>query len=289
MNVDLYIMLQFETQSAKPESRIDLQRTLSFKIIFINFGKGIRCVNQTSFNFKEGDLFLVVPGEKVHYLQTAVATQLSVIKFTSLLISDVRLNNADRSNLLTLLQYANHTPDYMLLLRTKAELIRQLLETIFADTSNSHLYTCEYIKQLFYAVIFLIGEKVKALLPKSINHQSDQRIVAILHYIHLNIFNPEKLSTIELARKFFMSPVYIGRYFKKNTGENLHQYILGYKIRLIENRLSNSAMRISEIAEEFGFVDKSYMNKFFVKFKGMSPIAYRKCTKADCLIPTTLV
>nr|WP_081413898.1 helix-turn-helix domain-containing protein [Chryseobacterium daeguense] len=34
-------------------------------------------------------------------------------------------------------------------------------------------------------------------------------------------------------------------------------------------------MRVSEIADEFGFSDKSYLNKIFLKYTGISPSQYR--------------
>jgi AraC-like DNA-binding protein len=260
--------LQFETLPADAGIRIDLHRSLFFKIVYICHGAGTRHLQQTSISYNEGDLFVAVPGEKIHYLETGVPTQLIIVKFSSLFIN--------RERLLYLLQYANHTPDYMVLLRAKRDLIRQLFENISAEIYDHPNAGSEYLQQLISTLVFLIGEKIKASINKPIHHDHDQRLADMLHYIHLNIFEPEKLSIKRLSQQFAISPVYIGRYFKSNTGQNLHQYILSYKLKLIENRLINSNMRISEIADEFGFNDKSYLNKFFLKFRGVSPLAYRK-------------
>ncbi|WP_315823771.1 helix-turn-helix domain-containing protein [Paraflavitalea speifideaquila] len=58
---------------------------------------------------------------------------------------------------------------------------------------------------------------------------------------------------------------YLGRYFKKQTGETLQQYITHYKLRLIEARLLHSDRRIGEIAAELQFTDESHLNRLFKK------------------------
>lgn len=57
---------------------------------------------------------------------------------------------------------------------------------------------------------------------------------------------------------------------------NMWQYILNYKLKLVENRLLHSQMRICEIVEELGFTDESHLNKFFKKYRGCSPSNFRK-------------
>ena len=47
-------------------------------------------------------------------------------------------------------------------------------------------------------------------------------------------------------------------------------------MKLIENRLLHSNSPITEIAYEFGFTDKSHLNRTFKKYKGISPSEYKK-------------
>jgi AraC-like DNA-binding protein len=44
---------------------------------------------------------------------------------------------------------------------------------------------------------------------------------------------------------------------------------------MIENRLRQSSRSIKEISYEMGFTDMSHFNKFFHKYKGVSPREYR--------------
>lgn len=56
----------------------------------------------------------------------------------------------------------------------------------------------------------------------------------------------------------------------------MQQYILNYKIKMVESRLLHSEMRISEIVEELGFTDESHLNRLFKKYKDCNPTDFRK-------------
>ena len=79
-----------------------------------------------------------------------------------------------------------------------------------------------------------------------------------------------------ISQHFGISQNYLGRYFKKHTNETMQQYIIKYKLKLVENRLLHSEMRINEIAAELGFTDESHLNKLFKKYKGVIPSEFRK-------------
>ncbi|RFS26350.1 AraC family transcriptional regulator [Chitinophaga silvatica] len=84
------------------------------------------------------------------------------------------------------------------------------------------------------------------------------------------------MRTDAISNQFGVSEHYVGKYFKKHTNEMMQQFIMNYKLKMIEHRLLHSDMRISEMVVELGFTDESHLNRFFKKQKGMSPTAFRK-------------
>jgi AraC-like DNA-binding protein len=78
-----------------------------------------------------------------------------------------------------------------------------------------------------------------------------------------------------------MSAGYLGRYFKKQTGDTLQKYLTNYKLRLIETRLLHSDMRMNEIAYEFNFTDESHLNRVFKKYKGMNPTTFKRVNNTN--------
>ncbi|MHA4808408.1 helix-turn-helix domain-containing protein [Flavitalea flava] len=103
-----------------------------------------------------------------------------------------------------------------------------------------------------------------------------------LHKLRLTTQVPTRLVYL-ISQRFAISETYLGRYFKKHFNETYQQYIMQYKFKLIENRLLHSNMRINEIADEFGFTDKSHFNRMFKKHSGMSPSAFKKPAKEGSL------
>ncbi|WP_234645414.1 AraC family transcriptional regulator [Dyadobacter sp. CY356] len=84
----------------------------------------------------------------------------------------------------------------------------------------------------------------------------------------------------EICSKLGISVSYLGKYFKKQTGETLQQYIINYKLRLVEMRLLHSDMRINEIVFELNYTDESHLNRLFKKYKGVNPSEFRKVQRS---------
>ncbi|RYJ44237.1 AraC family transcriptional regulator [Flavobacterium beibuense] len=280
MNENYKDCLQFEVQAVAEGGRMCLHKQMTFALVYIIEGRGSHQLEQASLSFEPGDLFMVTPGEEVHYLRAATPTRFLKIRFTCLFVSRGKSPESAMPELVHILYYANQNPCYITHLRENGILGRQLAEYVLKEVELPKAANRDYTEQLVYLILLLLQKEIKSLLPGDIALGAEQRAVNMLHYIHLNIFDPKKLTIREMSKKFFISPAYLGKYFKSNTNKNLHEYILFYKLRLIESRLKDSDMRISEIADEFGFSDKSYLNKLFVKYKGISPLQYRNNAKA---------
>lgn len=101
-------------------------------------------------------------------------------------------------------------------------------------------------------------------------------VLRIISYLQEHVYQPEMLRMPALAAHFNMSVHYLGEYFKKYTGESVQDYIIRYKLKLVEVRLAYSNMRVREIAQELGFTDESYLSRLFKKYRGATPGMYRK-------------
>lgn len=89
----------------------------------------------------------------------------------------------------------------------------------------------------------------------------------------------KKISLKVIAEEMFISPNYLCRLFKQETGINLVEYITQYRIEQAKKYLKNIELRVAEVAEMVGYHDTKYFSSSFKKITGMTPVEYRNDKK----------
>lgn len=84
------------------------------------------------------------------------------------------------------------------------------------------------------------------------------------------------ISREELAEQVFLSPDYMAKVFKRETGKKLIDYLSEVKLEEAKYRLSKTNESISNIASSLAYSNFSYFSKMFKSETGMSPGEYRK-------------
>ena len=248
-----------------------------FELIYVVDGTGIQIINNNKFQYRKGNLFLVTP-QDVHSFEISTLTKFFFLRFNEYY---VKANSQNRESETVLrmeyiLQNASHRPGCILKNKIDKPLIASLIESIINEQSNQQIYHQKIIEQIVNAIITVVARNIALKLPKNIKETTGEMVLEILHYIQENIYDPKQLKANIISEHFNISLHYLGKYFKKQTGETLQEYISNYKLRLIEARLLNSDMRINEIADELHFSDESHLNKVFRKHKGINPSEFRK-------------
>lgn len=246
-----------------------------FELVYILSGSGIQWINNNKFAYHDGHLFLITPGES-HSFEIHSTTKFITIKFNDIYIHSAVFGTENIQRLEFILQHANHHPGCILRNKTDKLLIRPVIEAIIREDANRNLYGKEIITQLINTIIIIVARNVAMFLPEQVDECSEEKSLAILQYIQANIYSAGKIKAKVISRHFGIAPSYLGRYFKKHINETMQQYILNYKMKMVENRLLHSEMRINEIVEELGFTDESHLSKLFKKYRGCSPTDFRK-------------
>ena len=104
--------------------------------------------------------------------------------------------------------------------------------------------------------------------------RSNELIFKILVYIDNNIFT--KITLDGLAHTFHYNKYYIVKFFKKEIGYTLIDYINKLKIYYSLKLLNNSDYSILKIAIDNGFYSLEYYSETFKKEIGVSPKKYQK-------------
>lgn len=258
-----------------------MKRNHFFELIYVIDGTGIQTVNKNRFNYRKGNLFLLTP-QDAYSFDIATPTTFFFLRFNEPYVKEKISKDRDAVKQVEyILQNASHRPGCILKNKVDKPLIATLVESIVKEQTNQQLYYNRITEQIVNTIITIVARNIALKLPKNIKETTGEPVLEILHYIQQNIFEPENLRAKKLSKHFNISLNYLGRYFKKQTGETLQSYIVNYKLRLVEARLLHSDMRINEIAYEFNFTDESHLNRVFKKYKNMNPTAFRKKNKAN--------
>ena len=86
----------------------------------------------------------------------------------------------------------------------------------------------------------------------------------------------QKFSLSEVAAKFYISPYYLSRLFRRVTGQSIVDYINGRRIEAAQRLLESTDLNISAVAEQTGFASAAHFRRVFRETMGTGPLQYRK-------------
>ena len=134
------------------------------------------------------------------------------------------------------------------------------------DASRDTLYMLQYRNQAIREFASYVLEKQKHL-------SSSGYIEGCRDYIRKHY--REKIYLQDIADFLGISPSYLSRLFKKETGRCLQDFVNEERIFRSSNLLLYSDLSLSEIAQYVHFPSQSYFGSIFKKYKGMSPKTFR--------------
>lgn len=254
---------------------------LSF--VYIAKGKGSFRYDERNIDFTEHKLF-IVPQQEVYHFESEDA-ELIAIQCPIEFIDKIRLE-ADRiescENLYKL-QYIsnNYHAKAGCVFRNKDD--EKLAEVLIMQVAREFRHKAEDYLIIRNCISILLNLIARNIIKSETSDLQENRkafsIMKIIAYIQQHIKDREKTNIQTIAGHFGISGNYFGEYFKQQTGISYQEYLLDYRLKLVETYLKYSSVRLSEIAYELQFSDESHLSKLFKKYRGVSPGTYRKKLK----------
>ena len=137
-----------------------------------------------------------------------------------------------------------------------------------------HLMETDDMQQFFEALQDLIDALAADILSRK---DRDDHTLAdqVQEYIEQHYPDPE-LMIQSVASHFHFNENYISKLYKARYGENLSSAITRMRIEKAAELLSDTGMRIQEVARNVGYVSDVTFRRSFKNLTGLSPVDYRK-------------
>ncbi|MFD0692903.1 response regulator [Paenibacillus sp. GCM10027628] len=119
----------------------------------------------------------------------------------------------------------------------------------------------------------------------SLNFQQNKKkhsaiIQKVIDIVDEQVGNPELSLNWVAHQMLYMNPDYLGKLFKKETGERFSNYVVTVRVtKAMELIKHQDDVKVFELAEQFGFGDNpQYFSQVFKKIAGCAPSEYKKLT-----------
>ena len=114
-------------------------------------------------------------------------------------------------------------------------------------------------------------------LSAEIENKSSHRAFVVLAQTFIDChFGEPNLSLEEVAAAAQVSPGYLSRLLKHETGFSFVDYLTRVRINKAVQIMSDPAVKVYEVAEAVGYQSQQYFSRAFKRVFGRSPVEYRK-------------
>jgi len=240
---------------------------------YILSGKGRYIVNGITYDVQAGDFVICNPGVKHQNIVTSVKepTVEFICGFTEFHFKNMPPNSV-------ILKDGGYV------LHTSAEIKQEINKHCYemqaendANKPGKYFFLKTHLMQILLLVVREVYEN-KQDHAKGCNFESYNKSYAVKKIInYLNENYERKISLEQIAHNMYLSPVYISKIFKEETGESPINYLI--KIRLEKARdilLASDSGSIKNIANSVGYDDVYHFSKLFKKYYGVAPLYYKR-------------
>lgn len=150
--------------------------------------------------------------------------------------------------------------------------------------SNTYIlseYSMQIHNELKTNTLEEINLKIKELFLEinSLNGVEEKYLARVIDYIESNFRIDFDMET--LAQSVGISYAHLRRIFKNYIGTNLTSYINKRRIEEAKKLLSETDMTVMDMAVSLGYNNDQSFTRFFKKYEGITPGAYRNAVKAQ--------
>lgn len=237
-----------------------------FEIVYIERGSGVQCVNNKKYQYHRGNIFLLPPLD-CHSFRIYEPTKFYFIRFSDEYFHN-HLQSVDYKAWFDKISYIlanyNRIPGDIIASQTDRDYIISTIKNIYKEYTNADAFSEAINSGSVASILNILARSIENKYINKTSH-SDTRFSTILRYINSNLLSQDKLKISSMADHFGISQGYFSKYFKKQSGVNLAEYIIKAKLRLAETYILHTDLSLKEIAYQLNFSDSSHLSNTFKK------------------------
>ena len=242
--------------------------------IYCRQGAALITVDGLQYRLKQGQMFSYQEGSLI---EECLASRDAELVLTGLSWELIEATEALNTVVWSIVDYVRQSPIYTLseealsLTKIYHQQIYKLCHSpnpLFRD-ELLHIH----IQALLYAFIREVSEEIRQATPQDLTRASQQ---ARLFFDLLGMQRGRIRSVSEVATLMNLTPKYLSRIIKEQTGETPIHFIHQYMMRAITQELRYSSKTAKEIAFQQGFSSLAFFGKFVKQQTGLTPTEYRK-------------
>ncbi len=161
-----------------------------------------------------------------------------------------------------------------------ADIIKCINETLSEQEKNEPF--CDLVikasilklTSLLYRGMNANKEKTEKARLNITTSEKTNIVNTILKYLNQNYMKP--ISLYRLAHNMYLSPVYISKIFKEETGESPINHLIRIRLTKANELLSEGNIPIKTVARNVGYDDAYYFSKLYKKYYGIPPSAEKR-------------
>jgi len=254
------------------EWRYPLHRHTHYELIYILHGAGTHYLNEQQYPYQADDIFLCSPRD-AHRFAIIEPTRFCLIKLN---LSFLLAANDTFALVQPLFETDEASAPFAFDEATRAYLRSQVEFCVREFAQRQFLYANTiHASVLSMLVLLARARRQQQAYPSQVAASAANLVPALIHYLHAHLREPAALAVDALAAHFYLSPGYLGQYFRRHTGQTLKSFIQKSRIRAIQLQLEFGDKTVSQLAFDYGYTDESHLIKAFRAQLAETPSLYR--------------
>jgi len=262
----------------KPQDEMPDHMHDEYEIVYVYRGTGTFFIDQTFYEMKAGDLFLLPP----NIIHRAFPDANDPVTSTALFFGSKWIREED-SDALSPLRSFKRVRASGLFRCGLTRSLRERVETTFDAVNKEWIGKREGYEQFIHAELLLLllhlsrESESEFARPEPGPSAAPLWLRNTLAYIDQHPTSDLSLSA--LCKIVSVSPAHFSRTFRKSIGMTVTDYVVAKRIAIAKEQLIRTDEHVNRISTDCGFESLPYFHKKFKMHTGHSPQAYRRLFK----------